>query len=163
MPDLLPDAFLIYSSWLYTGAIHTTTNIDDNTDDQTHIEEFRRLAIAYVLGEYLQDPKFKDSVMDSLLSKLRGDTESIFFQVGAEMVRTVYQGTPATSPARLLMADLFTNHAGERYMRNLVGEVPADFLQDLAIAFAAKKFPQALTLVRYDASKYHRQKLEEGR
>lgn len=154
-----PTAFGLYASWLYTGSIDaTTTNANERSDKLAHHAEFRLLADAYILGGSLLDNAFMDTIADALLSKVCSPAGVEIYAVGSEMVTSIYEGTTAGSPARLLMVDVFTVCAGQKHMRELVKDVSVEFLQDIAIAFASKKRSQQLVSLRDNSFRYHHTK-----
>lgn len=150
-----PVVFGVYSSWMYSGALYTLPSNDEDATDGFHQNEFRQLAQCYVLGESLLDTKFQNAVIDAIYSKLRDGSGTTFHEIGAEVVTIIYKGTVAESPARLLMVDIFTSHANKDQMREVVEDVPAEFLQDLAIAFARQK-TRSVSKIEYKPSSYHR-------
>jgi hypothetical protein len=61
-PDIDPDAFETYSSWLYDGSIPIYPA------DKSAAALFRRLVKAHSLGEAIKNPEFLVAVQNAILS-----------------------------------------------------------------------------------------------
>lgn len=93
--------------------------------------------------------------MDALLCKLRSGSGYTFFEIGADLVNTIYEGMTAESPARVFLMEVFTIHANREQIKHLKSKVPTDFVHDIAIAFASRKSAQPLNVMQRSAAKYH--------
>jgi hypothetical protein len=61
-------AFRVYLQWLYTRRLHTKISEDTAvTNYSRHHGEWLNLADAYLLGEYLSDIDYRDTVVDAML------------------------------------------------------------------------------------------------
>lgn len=100
--------FAAYVEWLFFGIIasgstkpkHELTKIDV-------LEEHRFLAHLYVLGEKMLDDRFCDSVTRAIVELCNIKTKAGVCYPCSVAIATIYQGTPASSPVRRLLVDLF--------------------------------------------------------
>jgi hypothetical protein len=90
-----PDVFQHYLNWLYSGSIPC------QSDDLGLVGTYLLLAKLYVLGEELVDIKFKNCILDTFIATTSSHREYPI----ANCITTIYDGTPANSPARRLMVD----------------------------------------------------------
>lgn len=72
LPEEAPQIFRVYQQWLYSGLICTRSDHARSTTD----DEYETLVKAYVLGENLKAGKFRDALIDCIITKLR--TENSF-------------------------------------------------------------------------------------
>lgn len=98
LPDDDPAAFSVYQQWLYTGMIHTCSDEAPSKVDP----EYKLLVKAYVLGEKIIDPTFKDCVVDAIIEKLHDPRH---FDTG--LADLVFGGTPPTSLLRRLWIEIY--------------------------------------------------------
>ncbi|KAF2000438.1 hypothetical protein P154DRAFT_435014, partial [Amniculicola lignicola CBS 123094] len=114
-----PDAFRMYAHWLYCRKFPLADDRD---------EAYVQLAKAYVLGESLLDAKFKNTILDSIIT---ATTTFDYFPVG-QPITIIYEGTPVESPARRLMVDfyVYAMHSGGTSWTRHLGAYPKEFLVD---------------------------------
>lgn len=95
LPEDDPEVFSVYQQWLYDGLVHTSsgTIFPTKTDD-----EYEALVKAYILGEKLMDPDFKDAITDAIVDKFRCLRR---FDTG--LTTLVFNETPSGSPLRRLL------------------------------------------------------------
>lgn len=95
----------------------------------------------YVLAEMLMD----DSTKNVILAAIRKRCESPQFGHSLpepSAVRTIYDGTPESSPARRLMVDIFSQRASKERIEHWTTEnLPKDFLLDLSVNLIAQRSP----------------------
>ena len=96
-------AFQVYSQWLYTGRLHTRAS-SDRLSFHEEKEEWDCLVGAYLLGEYLQEITFRDSVMDAMQEWVQLCHYTSFNVY--EQATEIYDNTSSGSPLRLLVTDL---------------------------------------------------------
>lgn len=90
--------------WLYHHALpvrNGNTGPDGNT-------EYLLLAKAYVLGDLLQDGKFKDAALDAVIVKASSEASDgqHWYPIGP-VIRYIYENTLESSSARRLLVDLY--------------------------------------------------------
>ncbi|KAI4927500.1 hypothetical protein J4E85_006011 [Alternaria conjuncta] len=100
---------------------------------------FQPMSELYVLAEMLMD----DSTKKSILAAIRKRCESPQFGHSLpepSAVRTIYDGTPESSPARRLMVDIFSQRASKERIEHWTTEnLPKDFLLDLSVNLIAQR------------------------
>ena len=129
LPDFDSRSFNLYVNWLYTRGIPHVNVITESCS--TRSDEWLLLAETYVLGEALVDTAFQASVLEVL--RYMGDATSereSFWSVASEIIAVVYEGTPAGSPARDYLLELFLRHARGEMSEELKDglELPEEFL-----------------------------------
>lgn len=76
-----PVIFGIFLTWILTGNLRNSGNLINNVDDDPEVrpQQWKQLVDCYILGDFLQAPGFKNSVMDELLRVLeaRNDTAGL--------------------------------------------------------------------------------------
>lgn len=148
------DAFQIYSQWLYTRRLHT------HPGSRRHIfvkikEEWARLVRAYLLGEFLQDTVFRDSVIDAMQEWAQNclSMSAYAYQQATE----IYDKTSSASPLRHLVADLTAWRQTNAF---LVDEqrllLPPEFVWDLAKSLWARLVVSGSGLVVEEPVEKHR-------
>ena len=144
-----PDAFKIYLQWLYRGTIPLVHNIIRQLNLPV-------LAWAYVLGDRLEDGKFRDSVVDSILeicSHLQFKSTDPF----GGTIQHVYERTPEEPKLRLLLADICAYHGCSTWITasHEAGDYPKEFFLDLSVALLSKKKTAAKDDPKKNRSKYY--------
>ncbi|KAI4959481.1 hypothetical protein J4E86_003203 [Alternaria arbusti] len=102
---------------------------------------FQPMSELYVLAEMLMD----DSTKKVILAAIQKRCESPQFGHSLpepSAVRTIYDGTPESSPARRLMVDIFSQRASKERIEHWTTEnLPKDFLLDLSVNLIAQRSP----------------------
>ncbi|KAF2867652.1 hypothetical protein BDV95DRAFT_171828 [Massariosphaeria phaeospora] len=101
LPKCSPTDFHVYVQWLYTGRVHVVLTSPITSDKDT--DEYCLLIRGYLLGEYLQDTHYRDTLMDALVQLVSGPIKS--FLARTEFGR-IYQETKIESPLRRLLVDV---------------------------------------------------------
>ncbi|KAF2679163.1 hypothetical protein K458DRAFT_283950, partial [Lentithecium fluviatile CBS 122367] len=91
-----PAIFKTYIQWLYTGEVSFRTSDSGSRAKWVHLAE------SYILGEKLIDPTFQSAVMDMLLIYWGEDK----YFPSKQAVRIMYEGTPVSSPGRMILVDM---------------------------------------------------------
>ncbi|KAF2026833.1 hypothetical protein EK21DRAFT_73348, partial [Setomelanomma holmii] len=91
------------------------------------------LAKLYVLGEKLMHFEFQDAALSMMMRNIKTKTE---YPDGGHIC-TIYEGTMDGSPARRLLVDFFVwgNATGWAILKDPARNYPAEFLEDLVLAF----------------------------
>jgi hypothetical protein len=89
-----PETFALYVQWLYTGRHHTSN---------TGLSQVHTLTSGYVLGNYLQDDKYQDSLLDTLAEHL--EEYPVRYEILLRTVASTYHQTTDNSPLRAFMID----------------------------------------------------------
>lgn len=106
LSEFKPESFKIYLQWLYTGGIFTR---QPDSAKEIASQENCRLFEAYIMGEYLCDTNFQDTIMDALLDKwLNEDKYAVSF-----LLARVAQETSETSQLRRLLIDVIAEEGTE--------------------------------------------------
>lgn len=128
-----PELFDLYLHWLYS---QTLLAQNDSPGHAGNVE-YLQLAKAYVLGDMIQDAKFKDAVLDAMLFKSRSlaSDGKYWYPVGP-VIRYIYDRTLESSKARRLLVDMYTYHGQGNWLTTWASEddLPKQFLFDLAAA-----------------------------
>lgn len=127
-----PELMAHYLDWVYSSELPTEM-CDKFHPESAKIAAHDLLAELYVLGERRLDSKFRNATIAEFIRigpVLHGP--SCQASQRARYVNTIYQGTPAGSPARRLMVDF-----GLRFgcSQCYSGDLDKGFLVDLAHAF----------------------------
>jgi hypothetical protein len=72
MPEADDEAFGICVTWLYTGLVFSRKEGDMIMNDGVRIrnKEWLRCSVCYALGDFLQDPDFKDALVDTIIEAM---------------------------------------------------------------------------------------------
>jgi hypothetical protein len=65
LPTVEPENFQIYLDWLHTRRVHVSTSLDPSPEERQ--QEMDKLVESYVLGDYVQDIDYKDTIMDTIM------------------------------------------------------------------------------------------------
>ena len=133
LPEDDPETFGIYVNLIYTDSVATTVS-DVSDAASACASEFVALSKLYVLSEKLCDNAAKNATVDALWN-LKNDTApgSTRYAPTHEAINILYAGTPKTSLARQLMADMWTD-LKVSYVATVTDQLPRDFLVDLSIS-----------------------------
>ncbi|GIZ42766.1 hypothetical protein CKM354_000602300 [Cercospora kikuchii] len=150
LPDDDPKTFEIYQAWLYDRKIYTDLWVDG-----IHDKESRRLMVAWVLGDKLQDTDFKDALMDALVGRIR-DTQA--FASLRLATSFIYSKTPDGSAPRRLLTDIYTYHGASWWVDEVMSSglqetYAVDFLKDLSKRQLTQRGPSSLNSAAYMAFK----------
>lgn len=106
LPEVAPSVFKIWMKWLYTGRLFVKQDGDDNVDENgvTRSREWGRLRECYALGDFLQDPDFKDATIDAFIERFV-ETNSFPTSLAA----FVYDHSNKGSMHRRLAMDVFVH------------------------------------------------------
>ena len=154
-PHYSPETFKLYTTWLYFCRIPVHNSNEDEDDKDKHVAEFRDLAAAYVLGEFLLDDQFKNCVIDTMFEKLKRSHEGAFLDAAPDMAAVIYTGTPEGSPARKAVVDVLGYSDDEAQLRKILPQLPNEFHCDLTIAFAAERRAKLLHKMKLRRCDYH--------
>lgn len=128
-----PELFDLYLHWLYSQTLLAQNDSPGHAGNA----EYLQLAKAYVLGDMIQDAKFKDAVLDAMLFKSRSlaSDGKYWYPVGP-VIRYIYDRTLESSKARRLLVDMYTYHGQGNWLTTWASEddLPKQFLFDLAAA-----------------------------
>jgi hypothetical protein len=150
-----PDVFNVYLHWLY---YHTfPVRIDEL--GLAGNAEYMQLANAFILGDMLQDGSFQDAVIDAMIDKMtsKATDGKSWFPFGP-VIRLIYENTPGSSKARLLLVDIYRYHGDGGWLKDWATQedLPKEFLFDLTVAFLdTKRKPQFAFDPNQDSCKYH--------
>jgi hypothetical protein len=116
LPETRVEAFEGYLQWLYTGQI-TFTNADPNPDPTLTHHWFIQSVYFFVLGDYLDDLKFRHAVLDYVATKFV-ETEC---PPGPGIIQLVWDSTTPDSPLRRLFLDFWSCFTFEYSITHILG------------------------------------------
>ncbi|KAF2126888.1 hypothetical protein P153DRAFT_368916 [Dothidotthia symphoricarpi CBS 119687] len=104
LPDCNAHTFHIYNQWLYTDQLHIKPQVGHTllNDGQW---EWDNLVKGYLLGEYLQDIDFKDTLMDAMIDWGHYAARE-YSNVPPRSAVEVYRYTQDSSPLRKIVLDI---------------------------------------------------------
>ncbi|KAK5693834.1 hypothetical protein LTR17_024985 [Elasticomyces elasticus] len=163
MPEDNPVIVKLYVQYLYSGKIYlerTTTSANLKSND--NLPEYIVLAEAYVFGEQIQDPTFKNSVVSAIIARASEIIDGQHWYPITSAVDTIYKGTTTVSLGRKLMVEVHMLRGGANFISDDQELNNKDFLADLARAMlqAAREVrlatgPYPVLSTSMDAGKYH--------
>ncbi|KEQ67836.1 uncharacterized protein M437DRAFT_38468 [Aureobasidium melanogenum CBS 110374] len=125
--DVNVAAFRLYAEWVYSGYIPQGP-LRVNAEDV----DFSTIGQAYILGEKLQDEKFRNAIVDLLL-------ETIITQGNMDLTlpTLVFKETSASAPLRKLLVDLYVWYGHKDWLKPDGSKTSTSsvFLSDLSAAF----------------------------
>jgi hypothetical protein len=115
LKDEDPALFSIYSTWLTTGDVEDSEDLIGpgdleslQVDKEKMGEQFRQLSQCYVLGDFLQDRKFCNSLLDTMVARskrgLEGDI-NVVIGSSPEVIDIIFTKRSSGSPLRRLLLD----------------------------------------------------------
>ncbi|KAG9634099.1 hypothetical protein KCU64_g15548, partial [Aureobasidium melanogenum] len=120
-------AFRIYTEWVYSGRIQKGA-LEVNAEDI----DFSSIGQAYILGEKLQDQRFKNAIINLLLQTIltQGKMELTFPTL-------VFKETSVSAPLRRLLVDLYVWYGYKDWLKPNGSKeaISGTFLSDLSAAF----------------------------
>ena len=111
------------------------------TEGELAETEYILLAKLYCFGERMQDPHFRDAVIDAIVARVNdlhkyvnndGTISDFQYYPTTPAINIIYEGTPPSSPARRLMVNIYSSRGMSEWMTD---EVHVDFTLDLARKF----------------------------
>lgn len=132
LTDDEPGIFEVYLHWLYFNKLPPVL-MERPKSDGTTVQEFRGLAMCYVLGEKIVNKSFKDAILDALINALDDRTSKNKRVPGESTIDIVYEGTLPTSRGRKLLVNLWAHRIGSEWSTYL-----DDFPHDFVLEFAKK-------------------------
>lgn len=129
-------AFQLYTEWVYSGLIQKRLLKGTGAEDVC----FHNIGQAYILGEKLQDHKFKNAIVDLLLDAIV--TQG---RVDLTLPTLIFDKSSAHAPLRELLVDLYVLYGHKDWLKP-DGSInnSAVFLSDLSTAFLARNTPDDL-------------------
>jgi hypothetical protein len=139
LPEDDPKVFAIYVSLIYTGQLTTMlkskeelATLDTATFRAIVQAEYATLLQMYILGDKLQDLQAKNATVAAVLELIdMKSAENRWFVPMVELVNMSYERTPAGSPIRRLMTDLWSSNSVREILQN-ASKMHEDFRIDLA-------------------------------
>lgn len=142
-------AFGLYTEWVYSGHIQKGSLKTENDDI-----DFSPIGQAYILGEKLQDQKFKNAIVDFLLRTIVTQGK-----MDLNLPMLIFNETSNSAPLRKFLVDLYVRYGHKDWLNPGDSKVtiPAVFLSDLSSALldlhghdgAPKAKIPALTVCNY--------------
>lgn len=102
LPEHSARAFELYMNWLYSS--QSLVKVSWDLSHKVMEESWSDLLESYLLGEYLQDTNFKDTIIDSMLEWTK-DCDFDSCHVPATFAAKIYEKTTFGSPLRSLLLD----------------------------------------------------------
>lgn len=128
-----PAIIELYVQWLCTRQIFSRRPMPETENIQ---EELLLLVKSFVLGEKLQDCRFRDAIIDALIACVGTEAADGFAHYPSiPIVNLAYEGTPESSPLRRLLVDMYffngtlkwaSNRANPDFLTDLVRELLGD-------------------------------------
>lgn len=131
LTDYQSKDFLIYNQWLYTERLFMKAEGDGRS-----ISEGRSLIKGYLLGHYLGDMKYRDTLMDALIKWGDGAETEDRMKLVCEQAIAVFDGTEAKDPLRRFITDFTVwNTEYELWSKNYK-RFPQDFVAMVSHGYA---------------------------
>jgi hypothetical protein len=157
LPETAVADFKIWMKWLYTGRVYVAVTDETLLLDNTKAaeDEFYNERSLYALGDFLQDPDFKDAIIDAII-----DSMVAYMKHPLMLADHIYLHSAVGSSHRLLPQDIFINcWAREDWGHG--GANTKDFLTDVLKVLApnvlhgVKATNTATFFANRDTCKYH--------
>ena len=133
MPEDDVSIFNLYVNMTYSGGVVAT-----KTSASPDPDEWTRLTRLYVLAERLQDVWAKNRVVNAMHGYLNDVIARSMPFRGFDSIVELYEGTPAGSPARKLVADFYAHKSDKETMIAGRDVLPTDFVFDVACLLMTK-------------------------
>lgn len=96
-----PDSFAVYAHWLIWKKL--AVKLDKSKTGKNGRTEFQQLAYAYVLGDKLQDTRFRNDIINAFVAKRENEK----LLPGSATIDYVYMNTPESSKLRKFLVDVW--------------------------------------------------------
>jgi hypothetical protein len=152
MPEANDETLSIWVKWLYTGRVFMRKEGDETFKDgvQVSSKEWDRWSSCYALGDFLQDPDFKDASTDTIL-------EAMFDTNGRPTIlhTTIYKHSPETLRHRKLAVDVIVNMLDRSRWGDRIKSQDAQFVSDVlqALGLVIAKGLEKSTISQFFGSK----------
>ncbi|CAN9104502.1 hypothetical protein CC77DRAFT_1047498 [Alternaria alternata] len=168
LPDDTAEAFACYINHVYTGQLPTTSKTTSELKKLTveefehHVnDQYRIIFDVFVLSEKLQDVTTKNAMMEAALATAGLVAIDGLWRVPTcHVVNAVYNGTPAGSPARRLVTDLWTAVPIESIF-SCIRRFHQGFVEDLGKSLQNNRKPAENIPVRKGVAAYQ-EEIKEG-
>lgn len=148
LPDYDANEFWLFSNFVYNHGIFSnpleksSASAEDLSEEERHTryeevcaagkQEWKTLASAWQLADYLEAIDFKDALADAIVDKARRDRQ-IFGNANQSLHKQIYPCSTKRSPIRTLLADIAAEEWGTSYLQGRSNEAPwSEFFQDVA-------------------------------
>lgn len=137
LPEADIEPFSIYVAWLYTSNVDASSELLinqgpkyvtalDNTDRELILE---RLTDAYLLGDMLQDVKFRNALVDEVMALV----EALKWLPDVEALEDTWDRLPHGSTMAKLWVDYVASDCKEETFEQNSLRYPASFVREIAI------------------------------
>jgi hypothetical protein len=128
MPEADDEAFGICVNWLYTGLVFSRKEGDMIMNDGVRIrnKEWPRCSACYALGDFLQDPDFKDALVDTIIEAMIDSCllpKCLFLKI--------YRYSTKTSCHRIFAVDVFVHCLSRESWGHPKNDQNLEFLTDV--------------------------------
>ncbi|KAL4904479.1 hypothetical protein BDW74DRAFT_179053 [Aspergillus multicolor] len=124
LPEQDPDVFALFVHWLYFKTIPVA---HDNMGAEEDVE-YMELAKAYVLGDMLVSPAFKNVAIDIMVEKsLAPKMNGSLYYPKIKVIQYIHSNTLNGSKIRRLLVDLYLEHGMKDWLRGET-DIPPAFL-----------------------------------
>ncbi|KAF2158361.1 hypothetical protein M409DRAFT_31115 [Zasmidium cellare ATCC 36951] len=128
LPADRPKVVDLYVHWLYTGKIFVRPLLEETGENNT---ESAIIVELFLFGEKVQDGNLKDAAIDALIMATNTQDKDQKLWYPTNTIEDAYNGTPASSPLRRLLVDMYISHGHGPWIK---GTEPIEFLVDLSRA-----------------------------
>jgi hypothetical protein len=136
LPLCDPKAFQIYVQWLYSGPLYAASS-----KDPTPTIDWAIVTQGYLLGDYLQDSNYKDTVLDVMRERIKSCNISECTLLVLGYVKEIFQETSSQAPIRRLLVDTAVWCLENAFWRGHTCDLPGEFTQDAVIVFSDRFRP----------------------
>jgi len=131
-------AFRLYTEWVYSGLIRTRLLKVEASGAEDIC--FHNIGQAYVLGDKLQDYKFKNAIIELLLNTIITQGK-----MDLTLPTLVFDNCSVRAPLRKLLVDLYVLYGHKDWLKSdEPNATSAVFLSDLSAALLARNSPHGL-------------------
>ncbi|KAK4556499.1 hypothetical protein LTR86_006643 [Recurvomyces mirabilis] len=106
--------------------------VQDPTPDDIATTEYQVLADMYCFGEFVQDARFQDAVIDAIMARVKQGGADFHYYPTTPIINTIYEGTLADSPARRLMVHIYSTQGISEWVTD---DINPEFLLELTRQF----------------------------
>lgn len=133
LPEYAAKDFMIYVQWLYSERLHMSP--DGGAKEPT---ESTNLMKGYLLGDYLQDTRYKDTLMDALIEWGWSATEKDYAAIVSNWAYAVLSKTPKDCPLRKFLVDLTVWHTTSAFWVSSHQGFSNEFVAMVSVGFSTR-------------------------
>ncbi|KAI4906272.1 hypothetical protein J4E90_010745 [Alternaria incomplexa] len=133
LPECDAIDFQIYTHWLYSGLLCA---IPSEVSGSNGVSS--SLVRGYLLGDYLQDASYRDTIIDGLIEWDRHADDAPRTSFLSSWINIVDDKTSEGNPLQKLLVDITVWRTSHVWWTSVIAKLPANFVRDVCIGLSTR-------------------------